>query len=61
MTDSALKNILFELEKKPDQLVVHFDWDETDPSLNWWSSMSDDTRKAFVLSKLSDAATAYIS
>ena len=51
-----------------DKLLIHFndgdngstlviEWDEKDPDLEWWSSLTDDDRRAFFRNALSGYLT----
>ena len=39
-------------EEQDGGACITFDWDETDPDLAYWTSMSEDEQRSFVLTAL---------
>jgi hypothetical protein len=42
-------------EEQDDGACITFNWDETDPDLAYWTSMSEDEQRSFVLTSLRDS------
>ena len=66
LSSLAIKRV--ENTKWLDKLLIHFndgdngstlviEWDEKDPDLEWWSSLTDDDRRAFFRNALSGYLT----
>lgn len=53
--DSILKLQVEVIDEEDGSGTIRIDWDETDPELEWWTSMGEELQQQFILDAL-DAA-----
>jgi hypothetical protein len=43
------------IEEEDGSGTIQFDWDETDPDLQWWKNLGEEKQKQFILDALTAA------
>jgi hypothetical protein len=49
------------IEEEDGSMTIHINWDETDPDLEYWTSLGEEGQKTFMLNALHNALSADVN
>jgi hypothetical protein len=48
------------IDEEDGSLTIHIEWDETDPELDYWTSLGPEGQKTFIIYALTTAVDCYV-
>ncbi len=48
------------IEETDGSATIHIKWDETDPDLQWWTDLSEEGQKSFMIKALANVCNSHV-